>query len=254
MKAHALVTGAGQGIGEAIARALAAQGCALSLLGRRAEPLQALVQALQALGAQAQALACDVSDAAQVRQAFAQARAGFGPVGILVNNAGQADTAKLERTSDELWARMLGVNLSGSFHTCREALPDMQAAGWGRIVNVASTAGQKGYAYVSAYCAAKHGVIGLTRALALEVATQGITVNAVCPGYTDTELLRESIRRIVNKTGRSEAQALATFTAPNPQGRLVQPQEVADSVLFLCSPAAAAINGQSLSVSGGECM
>jgi 3-hydroxybutyrate dehydrogenase len=251
---HALVTGAGQGIGEAIARSLAAQGCALSLLGRRAEPLHALVQTLQAQGGRAQALGCDVSDATQVRDAFARARQAFGPVAILVNNAGQADTAKLERTSDELWARMLGVNLSGSFHTCREALPDMQTAGWGRIVNVASTAGQKGYAYVSAYCAAKHGVIGLTRALALEVAEQGITVNAVCPGYTDTELLRESIQRIVQKTGRSPEQAASEFSRHNPQGRLVQPEEVANSVLFLCSQGAAAINGQAVSICGGEVM
>jgi NAD(P)-dependent dehydrogenase (short-subunit alcohol dehydrogenase family) len=251
---HAVVTGAGQGIGEAIACALGSEACSLSLMGRRIEPLQALAQQLQARGVRAQALVCDVSDAASVQRAFAQAREGLGPVGVLVNNAGQADTAKLERTSDELWARMLGVNLSGSFHTCREALPDMQSAGWGRIVNVASTAGQKGYAYVSAYCAAKHGVIGLTRALALEVAAHGITVNAVCPGYTDTELLRQSVRRIVEKTGRTEAQALAGFTAPNPQGRLVQPEEVAFAVRMLCLPAAAAINGQSLGVSGGEYM
>jgi NAD(P)-dependent dehydrogenase (short-subunit alcohol dehydrogenase family) len=248
---HVLVTGAGRGIGAAIARRLSAGGARLTLLGRQLEPLHALAAELPNT---AQALACDVSDSAAVVSAFAQARAGFGPLHILVNNAGQAHSAPLGRTTDALWQRMLAVNLTGSFHCAREALPDLRAAGWGRIVNIASTAGQRGYPYVAAYVAAKHGVIGLTRALALELATQGITVNAVCPGYTDTDLLRDSVANVVSKTGRSEAQALQEFTRHNPQGRVITPDEVAATVAWLCSDEAASITGQSLSVSGGEVM
>lgn len=250
---HALVTGAGRGIGAAIAQRLAADGARLSLLGRQAAPLQALAASLPEW-AQAHVVLCDVADAQAVATAWAQARAAHGPVAILVNNAGQAASAPLGRTSDALWAQMLAVNLTGSFHGCRESLPDMLAAGWGRMVNIASTAGQRGYAYVAAYAAAKHGVIGLTRSLALEVAHKGITVNAVCPGYTQTDLLEASIGNIVAQTGRSAEEARGTLARHNPQGRLVQPAEVADAVAWLCSPAAGAINGQSVSVSGGEVM
>jgi NAD(P)-dependent dehydrogenase (short-subunit alcohol dehydrogenase family) len=195
-----------------------------------------------------------VADAASVQAAFAHAREQQGLIAILVNNAGQADSAPFTKTSLELWQRMLAVNLTGSFLCAQAALPDMLEAGWGRIVNVASTAGLKGYAYVSAYTAAKHGVIGLTRSLALEVATKGITVNAVCPGYTETDILRDSIANVMKKTGRSEAEARASFAAGNPQGRIVQPEQVADTVRWLCSPAAGAITGQAISVSGGEVM
>lgn len=250
---HALVTGAGRGIGAAIAQRLAADGALLNLLGRQPAPLQALAASLPE-SAQPQVVLCDVADAQAVARAWAQARAAHGPVAILVNNAGQAASAPLGRTSDALWAQMLAVNLTGSFHGCRESLPDMLAAGWGRIVNVASTAGQRGYAYVAAYSAAKHGVIGLTRSLALEVAHKGITVNAVCPGYTETDLLEASIGNIVAQTGRSAEEARSTLARHNPQGRLVQPAEVADAVAWLCSPAAGSINGQSVSVSGGEVM
>jgi NAD(P)-dependent dehydrogenase (short-subunit alcohol dehydrogenase family) len=250
---HALVTGAGRGIGAAIARRLAADGARLSLLGRQPAPLQALAASLPD-SAQAQVVLCDVADAQAVATAWRQARAVHGPVAILVNNAGQASSAPLGRTSDALWAQMLAVNLTGSFHGCRESLPDMLAAGWGRIVNVSSTAGQRGYAYVAAYAAAKHGVIGLTRSLALEVAHKSITVNAVCPGYTETDLLDASIGNIVAQTGRTAEEARSTLARHNPQGRLVQPAEVADAVAWLCSPAAGAINGQSVSVSGGEVM
>jgi NAD(P)-dependent dehydrogenase (short-subunit alcohol dehydrogenase family) len=249
---HALVTGAARGIGAEIARRLATEGAALTLLGRSRDALQQLADALPGTGhgiAQA-----DVTDVQAVSAAFEQARAARGPIAILVNNAGQAESAPFARTSIELWQRMLAVNLTGTFICAQAALTDMLAAGRGRIVNIASTAGQKGYAYVSAYVAAKHGVIGLTRSLALEVASKGVTVNAVCPGYTETDLLRESIANVVAKTGCSESEARADFATGNPQRRIVQPAEVADAVSWLCGDDAGAITGQSISVSGGEVM
>jgi NAD(P)-dependent dehydrogenase (short-subunit alcohol dehydrogenase family) len=247
---HALVTGAARGIGAEIARTLAAEGAVLTLLGRDREALQRVADTLPA--ASHRVVAADVADPAAVQQAFAQARAALGPLAILVNNAGAAESAPFLKTSVELWQRMLSVNLTGSFLCTQAALPDMLEAGWGRIVNIASTAGQKGYAYVAAYTAAKHGVIGLTRSLALEVARKGVTVNAVCPGYTDTDILRNSVANVVGKTGRSEADALAEFSSVNPQRRIVQPSEVADAVRWLCGEGAASVNGQSISVSGGE--
>lgn len=249
---HALVTGAARGIGAAIAARLAAEGATLTLLGRDAQRLQALLATLP--GAGHGVAVADVADETQVQAALAQAQAERGPVLILVNNAGQAESAPLHRTSTELWQRMLAVNLTGSFLCSRAALPGMLQAGWGRVINIASTAGQRGYAYVAAYSAAKHGVLGLTRSMALEVAKKGITVNAVCPGYTETDILTESIANVVAKTGRSEAEARAEFAASNPQGRIVQPQQVADAVAWLCADAASAMTGQAISVSGGEVM
>jgi NAD(P)-dependent dehydrogenase (short-subunit alcohol dehydrogenase family) len=249
---HAVVTGAARGIGAAIARALAAEGARLTLMGRRLDALQALASELPGPGHAA--VVVDVADAASVQAAFAQARQANGPVGILVNNAGQAESAPFGKTTLELWERLLAVNLTGTFLCTQAALPDMLAAQAGRVVNIASTAGQKGYAYVSAYVAAKHGVVGLTRSLALEVAKKGITVNAVCPGYTETDILRDSIANVMAKTGRSEAQARAEFAAGNPQGRIVLPEEVAQAVCWLCAPGASAVTGQAVSVSGGEVM
>ena len=248
---HALVTGGGSGIGAAIAEALVKAGMRVTITGRRVELLQTLAarhpEHMQAVG-------MDVADAESVAQAFAQAKVAFGPVDILVNNAGQASSAPFLKTDAALWQQMLEVNLTGTFHCTQAALPDMQAARWGRIVNVASTAGLVGYAYVAAYVAAKHGVVGLTRALALEVAKKGITVNAVCPGYTETDILRESIANVVAKTGRTEEQARAEFASGNPQGRIVQPEEVAGTVLWLTSNSAASVTGQSIAVCGGEVM
>ncbi len=246
---HALITGAARGIGAAIARTLAAEGATLSLLGRQRDALEGL---RETLGGEHGVVLADVADAVSVQAAFAQARERAGPLAMLINNAGQAHSAPFAKTTEELWQRMLAVNLTGAFHCTQAALPDMLAAGWGRIVNIASTAGQKGYPYVSAYVASKHGLIGLTRALALEVARKGVTVNAVCPGYTETDILRESVANVVQKTGRSAEQAISDLAAGNPQQRIVRPEEVADAVRWLCGEAAAAINGQSISVSGGE--
>ena len=250
---HAVITGAARGIGAAIAERLAAEGAVLTLLGRNLGTLQVLAAQLPA-SAKALTVACDITSADSVAQAFAAARAAAGPVAILVNNAGQAESVPFHRMDAAHWQRMLAVNLTGTFTCTQAALPDLLAVGAGRIVNVASTAGLRGYAYVAAYAAAKHGVIGLTRSLALELAAKGITVNAVCPGYTDTDIVRDSVARVASKTGRSTAEAQAEFVRGNPQGRLVSPAEVADTVAWLCGDGAAAVTGQSISVSGGEVM
>jgi 2-hydroxycyclohexanecarboxyl-CoA dehydrogenase len=248
---HAVVTGGGRGIGAAIARRLASDGARISLLGRNLDALELSAKQLPD-SAEALTAPCDVTDAATVATAFDAVRQRHGPVDLLVNSAGQGASAPLARTSDELWRRMLDVNLTGTFFCIRQALAGMLAAGEGRIVNVASTAGLRGYAYVTAYAAAKHGVIGLTRALAAELAATRITVNAVCPGFTDTDLLRETVANVVEKTGRTEAEALAELVRHNPQGRIIEPDEVADAVAWLCSPGAHSITGQSISISGGE--
>lgn len=250
---HAFVTGGGRGIGAAVARALLMHGARVTVCGRDVDMLLKTAGELDQFG-QVGHVGADIEAAESVMHAFDQARSRFGPVDILVNNAGQAQSAPFLQTDEALWQHMLAVNLTGTFHCTRAALPDMLASGWGRVVNVVSTAGLTGYRYVSAYCAAKHGVIGLTRSLALEVATKGITVNAVCPGYTETDIVREAIANIVAKTGGSEAAARAGLTAGNPQKRLVQPEEVANAVAWLCLPGSDAMNGQALAVAGGEIM
>lgn len=243
---HALVTGGSQGIGAAVAHALAGAGARVTVLGRSAEKLAGVV----ASGAAHAHAVADVTDA----EAFAAVLAAMAPVDILVNNAGAAESAPLSRTTPALWERMLAVNLTSVFTATRVLLPGMQERGWGRIVNVASTAGLTGYPYVSAYVAAKHGVVGMTRALALETAGKGVTINAVCPGYTETELIQSSIARIATRGGRSEESIRADFTRANPQGRLVQPAEVAAAVLYFCGPGSDAVTGVALPVCGGEVM
>nr|WP_205962361.1 SDR family NAD(P)-dependent oxidoreductase [Pusillimonas sp. DMV24BSW_D] len=250
---HALVTGAARGIGLIVAQRLLQQGCRVTLMGRNVQALEQAVQQLQPLG-EVGFVAGDVGNAQNVEAAFAKARDQFGPIDILVNNAGQAVSERFDRMTQDAWHSMLSVNLTGTFHCIQAALPDMLAKRWGRIVNVASTAGLQGYAYVSAYCAAKHGVVGLTRSLALEVARKGITVNAVCPGYTETDLVRDALDNIMEKTGMTLDEARAKLAESNPQGRLVQPEEVADAVAWLCQPGAGAVNGQSIPVDGGEVM
>ncbi|CAL8478923.1 SDR family oxidoreductase [Caballeronia novacaledonica] len=244
---HAVITGGGSGIGASCAQALARAGARITLMGRDLARLEAQRDAMRAHGDVA-CVSVDVTNEAAVEEAFSR----VGAVDILVNNAGHAQAAPFTHTDAALWQRMLDVNLTGVFLCTRAVLPSMLERGYGRIVNVASTAGQVGYAYVAAYCAAKHGVIGLTRALALEVATKGVTVNAVCPGYTETELLRASLDQIMSKTSRSEQDARDALVRHNPQRRFVQPEEVANAVLWLCAPGSDAMNGQSISVSGGE--
>ncbi len=250
---HALVTGGARGIGAACARALLLHGARVTLAGRDAQALAHAMEEMSALG-EVDMQVVDVTDEASVRDGFAAAVARSGRIDVLVNNAGQARPAPFGKTDAALWRQMLDVNLTGTFHCTQAALPGMLDAKWGRIVNVASTAGLVGYRYVSAYVAAKHGVIGLTRALALEVATKGVTVNAVCPGYTETDIVREAVANIVARTGRSEDEARAELAAGNPQKRLVQSDEVANAVAWLCLPESAAMNGQSIAVAGGEVM
>ena len=246
---HAVVTGASRGIGAVIAGALAAAGARLSLLARDKAALGELVERLGA--DQALAAVADVTEGASVRSALAAARRTFGPVHILINNAGQAASAKFTDTGEALWNRILAVNLTGAYLCTHECVSDMLELNFGRIVNIASTAGLRGAPYVSAYASSKHALIGLTRSLALEYATSNITVNAVCPGYTDTEMVRSAVANIGRKTGRSEQQALAALVATNPQGRLIQPEEIAHTVLWLCSPGAESITGQSIALAGG---
>ena len=246
---HAVVTGAARGIGAAIARALIGAGARVTLLGRDAQRLASLAATLQG---ETCCVAADVSDPAEVTRAFVEARERLGPIAILVNNAGQAETAPFGRMSLDVWHRMLAVNLTGTMLCSQAALADMVDAAYGRVVNIASTAALRGFRYGTAYAASKHGVLGLTRSLALEVADRGITVNAICPGYVETDMMGQAIDNVMARTGRTREEARAYFASQNPQQRVVQPGEVAEAVLWLCGDGAAGVNGAAIPISGGD--
>ena len=240
----ALVTGGGSGIGAAITEQLSNAGAQVTICGRRLQPLKQTADQY----ANCSYVQADVTDENAVMTLFAAIRG----VDIVVVNAGAADSAPIHKTELDLWMRMIDVNLTGAYLVAREAIKAIGKKGWGRVVVISSTAGLKGYPYVSAYCAAKHGVIGLTRSLALETAKLGITVNAVCPGYTETPMLQNSIENIVAKTDMDQSQARQALLANNPMGRAVQPEEVASTVSWLCSEGASSITGQAIVVAGGE--
>jgi NAD(P)-dependent dehydrogenase (short-subunit alcohol dehydrogenase family) len=245
----ALVTGGGRGIGRAIATVLAGHGARVVVAGRTVAELDETAHAVGGL-----ALRMDAADRASVQAALEELAARAGRVDILVNNAGVAESAPFDRTTDAMWDWMMAVNVGSAFALCRALIPPMITAGWGRVINLASNAGLTGYAYSSAYCASKHAMIGMTRALAVEIARTGITVNSVCPGWVNTHMADEAVRRIAEKTGKGEEQARKALEAMSPQRRLVEPDEVAHVVAMLCSDQARSIHGQSIPVDGGQVM
>ena len=243
-----MVTGAARGSGRAIARRFANDGYAVAATSRNAASLSALADEMSASGAELFTIACDVTEREAVTRSVAQIEQRLGPIDVLVNNAGESASAPFVSMDDELWDRMLAVNLTGTYNCMRAVLPSMFARGRGRVINVASVAGKVGFAYTAAYVASKHGVLGLTRAVALEAATRGVTVNAICPGWMNTDMTARSVERIVEKTGRSADDARKTLARMNPQQRLIEPEEVAAIAAFLASPEAAGINGQDVTI------
>ena len=245
----ALITGGGRGIGRAIALSFARHGALVAVAARTAEQVEAVAAEI---GNDAIALVCDVSDPQNVARMFEETRERLGEVDILVNNAGIAESATIVATSDELWLRHLAINLTGTFYCTRAAVPAMLRKNWGRVINVASIAGKTGAPYIAAYAASKHGVLGLTRSVALEVAASGITVNAICPSYVDTEMVARGIERITTRTGRTAEEALQSLEKMNPQNRLISAEEVAAVALLLASDEGRGINGQGINIDGGS--
>jgi NAD(P)-dependent dehydrogenase (short-subunit alcohol dehydrogenase family) len=233
-------------VGRAIALRFAADGCAVALAGRSEPPLRRTRDAITAGGAAALVVLCDVTVRDEVRRAVEATERELGPIDVLVNNAGIADSAPFASMSDDLWDQVLAVDLTGTYNCMRAVVPGMFARRSGRVINIASTAAKIGFAYTAAYVAAKHGVLGLTRAVALESEIRGVTVNAICPGWLNTDMTRESIARIVEKTGRSPVEAQRMLEQMNPQRRLIEPHEVAEAAAYLASPAAAHVNGEAI--------
>lgn len=248
---NALVTGASRGIGRAIALAFAHEGASLALSARSLDLLESLAKEIEGAGGRAMALPLDVTDPGSIEQAKARVTEALGPVQILVNNAGIAKSVKVLAMDDEHWQRHLDVNLTGPFRVTRAFLPPMVEAKWGRVINIASTAGKVGFQYTAAYCASKHGLLGFTRALALEMAPVGVTVNAICPGFVRTDMASEAARNIAKKTGKSEGDATRWLEALSPQNRLMEPEEVAAVAVLLASEDARGINGQGINIDGG---
>jgi 3-hydroxybutyrate dehydrogenase len=250
----ALVTGGGRGIGRAVALAFAREGAGIAVAARTVEEIERVAAEIRsASGTEALAVACDVSRLESIESAFSQVTERFARgIDILVNNAGIAESAPLVKTDDELWQRHMAINLSATFYCMRAALPAMIERGWGRIINIASIAGKTGAPYIAAYSASKHGVLGLTRSAAMEVAAKGVTVNAICPGYVETEMTTRGIENITAKTGRTAEEALDAIKRMSPQNRLVTPEEVAALALLLASHEGRGINGQAINVDGGS--
>ena len=247
----ALVTGGGRGIGRAIALALAREGAHVAVIARTTAEIEVVAGAARALGRKAVAVPCDVTDRGQVDAAVRAVADALGPIQILANNAGIAISAKFTDTDDALWEQHLRVNLTGAFYMSRAVLPGMLAARWGRIINIASTTARLGFPYVAAYTASKHGLLGLTRALAMEVVSTGVTVNAICPGFVATDLTWESARRVQEKTGRTYDDAVRSLAAFSPQKRLIEPEEVAALAVLLASDDARGVTAQAWGVDGG---
>lgn len=249
----ALITGGGRGIGRAVAFAFAREGARIAVVARTMNEVAQVAEEVKAeCGVETLHAACDVSDGESIARALTEVERRLGSVDILVNNAGIAESAPLVKTSDELWQRHIAINLTGTFYCTRALLPAMIERGWGRIINIASIAGKTGAPYISAYAASKHGVLGLTRSIALEVATKGVTVNAICPGYVDTDMTTRALENIEARTGKSATAALEAIKRMSPQNRLITPDEVAALALLLASEMGRGINGQAINIDGGS--